>query len=177
MECDWDQLEQPTEPQRVAVPYVDMGHSRIILRTADVQVVVTRNAMVRLGQGIDKVAIDCNRFQRWRSAASACADLVRGTMPTGKREEWTLILAAVSLDQQRSYFHFMQVDVPLLRHPQEQVHGLLGQRAISPTGAQETSDAPRVGHQGEGSITGHYTEYMAPSLAEHSSLRFGRFAC
>ena len=34
-----------------------------------------------------------------------------------------------------------------------------------------------VSHQGEGSILGHYSEYLVPSLAEHNGFRFSRFAC
>ena len=32
-------------------------------------------------------------------------------------------------------------------------------------------------HQGEGVISGHYSEYMVASLAEHQGFRFSRFSC
>lgn len=80
-----------------------------------------------------------------------------------------------------------QVDLPLLKHKQQDVHGLLGQRALAPAslgqggahgGVQLESEAlSRVsfGHQGEGAIAGHYADYMVSSLADHSGFRFCQF--
>ena len=136
--------------------------------------------MVNLGVGADTTSIDCAFFRQWPVAASACDELLRAAAPEDKRAEWTLLLAGVFLDP-RNYFHFTQVDVPLLKYRQEQVHGLLGQRAISPADAPLASTTPagRVhgSHQGEGSIAGHYSEYMVPSLAEHTGFGFCRFSC
>ena len=77
-----------------------------------------------------------------------------------------------------------------MEYAQKDVHGLLGQRAISAQKSQQAYQArvhatgrlPKttrveVSHQGEGSIIGHYSEYMVASLAEHVGFRFSQFAC
>lgn len=230
MDCSWMEANHDA-PERT-LPEVDSGHSRLLLRTSEVQVVISRQAMINLEAGGEATAIDCKRFVQWLAASSACNDLLRGTAPTEKREEWTLVLAMLSLDPSKHYFHFTQVDLPYVRHDQAEVHGLLGQRAIeivkppsgapsqhaehrhhgsegatgkpehalpaaasrmasdqnasgmAPERARSTLRAEDVhharvsfGHQGEGAIVGHYSEYIVASLGEHTGFRFCRFGC
>jgi len=224
MTCAWEVVEEG-QLHVPPLPRLATGHSRILLRTADAQVTVSRHAMVSLSRGRKGTAIQCDDFKRWPVSFGACGLLLRGGAPAAKREEWTLILASLSLNAHTDYFFFTQVDLPLIKHGQEDVHGLLGQTAISvrSTGApntatreaaNETSSADpaatraeeqlqrqpgttslggqgrsasgqtsaesvhvEVSHQGEGTILGHYSEYMVASLAEHQGFRFSRFTC
>jgi len=131
MRCTWQPAPELQRPLRL--PLVDSGYSRFKLRSADVQVDVTRNAMVSLGGAHDQPpsAVDCSLFAEWSKAAAACKQLLQGVAPASKRHEWVLMLLMPSLAAERR-FHFTQVDIPQVRHTQLDVHGLLGQRAIEP---------------------------------------------
>ena len=141
--------------------------------------------------------IDCKSFAQWPAAAASCDELRRGVAPAERRDEWALMLVMPSLEA-HNLFYFMQFDVPVLRYAQPQVHGLLGQRALSPApadpaigGEPETTTAgvgarggaslveaanARFGHQGEGAIFGRYDQYLVPTIADHG-YTFGRFSC
>ena len=203
MDCLWEPLEyaRPT-----VLPLVDMRFSRLKLRTAREEVTISRHAVVSYadadaggggGGGAGGQRLDCKSFAQWPAAAASCDELRRGVAPAARRDEWALMLVMPSLEP-HNLFYFMQFDVPVLRYAQPQVHGLLGQRALSPApadpaigGEPETITAgvgarggaslveaanARFGHQGEGAIFGRYDQYLVPTIADHG-YTFGRFSC
>ena len=137
MRCWWNATDGDPDAPPLVLPRLELGFTRLTLRTEKVQVVATRNAMVDLNGGGgasgggEATEIDCARVKAWPRARYACRQLMQGTAPPAKQSEWTLLLVTPWLRPEQR-FHFMQVDLPLLRYEQPQVHGLLGQRAIAP---------------------------------------------
>ena len=143
MTCEW--LPSDEVPSALQLPRVDLGYSRVKLRSADVQVDVTRNAMVTLGgsHGIPPSAVDCATFREWELAERSCRALLQGTAPESKRHKWLLMLLMPTLPREQQFF-FTQIDIPLVKHVQRDVHGLLGQRAIEPAFTRTIDAAARA---------------------------------
>eukprot|EP00965_Chrysotila_dentata_P015207 502880-Pleurochrysis_carterae.AAC.2 len=79
--------------------------------------------------------IPCDKFASWHSAFEACQLIaLNEEVPPAKGNEWALILSTFAKTSDR--FFFTQVDLPVLTYSQSQVHGLLGQRAVSITPLQ-----------------------------------------
>jgi len=141
MRCRWNATDGDPDAPPLELPRLELGFSRLKMRTAKVQVVATRNAMVNLNGGGDggggggggeaATELDCARVKAWPRARYACRQLMQGTAPPAKQQEWMLLLVTPWLRADQR-FHFMQVDLPLLQYEQPKVHGLLGQRAIAP---------------------------------------------
>jgi len=183
--CFWQALGGA---DRLDLPLMRSAYTRLKLRTSEVQATITRNAMVDFGVGTRTTGIDCAQFARWPTAASACLQLLNGTAPRDRQQEWAMILALPSLQPER-YFYFTQVELPQL---QTQAHGLLGQRAASVEmevgddahaqqqpplgGLLAGAGEPRFGPQGEGAIAGHFREYLVHSLHSHAEFRYSRFS-
>ena len=143
MTCEW--IETTRLPTTVVAPQVDMRHSRVRVRHEHVQVDVTRNAMVDYGgkNGVPLTTVDCGDFSEYALAAKACKAVLDGSAPASRKEEWLLTLVMATLPQSR-VFHFTQIDMPLVRLPQDQVHGLLGQRAVNPAFTRTIDPAARA---------------------------------
>ena len=148
MDCLWEPLEYARPP---VLPLVDMRFSRLKLRTAREEVTISRHAVVSYadadaggggggGGGAGGQRLDCKSFAQWPAAAASCDELRRGVAPAARRDEWALMLVMPSLEA-HNLFYFMQFDVPVLRYAQPQVHGLLGQRALSPAARRAVGDA------------------------------------
>ena len=144
MDCLWEPLEyaRPT-----VLPLVDMRFSRLKLRTARGDDLAPRvvsyadaDAGGGGGGGVGGQRLDCKSFAQWFAAAASCDELWRGGAPAARRDEWALMLVMPSLEA-HNLFYFMQFDVPVLRYAQPQVHGLLGQRALSPAARRAAGDA------------------------------------
>ena len=143
MTCEW--IVSRRLPSTVVAPQVDMRYSRVKVRHADIQVDVTRNAMVNLGgkNGFLLSEVDCGDFSEYELAAKACKAVQDGSAPSHKRQEWLLILVMTTLPRSR-LFHFTQIEVPFVGHSQSQVHGLLGQRAVKPAFTRTIDPAARA---------------------------------
>ena len=72
-----------------------------------------------------------------------CKAVLDGSAPAHRKEEWLLTLVMATLPRSR-LFHFTQIDTPLVRLPQDQVHGLLGQRAVNPAFTRTIDPAARA---------------------------------
>ena len=131
MTCEWMYANEL--PATLAAPQVDMRHSRVKVRHSDIQVDVSRNAMVNLGgkNGVPLSTVDCTDFSEYALAEKACKALLYGFAPPKKRQEWLLMLILTTLPREQQFF-FTQIDIPFVRHVQRDVHGLLGQRAVQP---------------------------------------------
>ena len=153
MRCRWNVTDGSPDAPRLELPLLELGFTRLKLRTAKVQVMATRNAMVNLnggggggggggsGSGGEAATeLDCARVKAWPRARYACRQLMQGTAPPAKQSEWMLLLVSPWLRAEQR-FHFMQVDLPLLLYEQPKVHGLLGQRAIAPRPVDEAAAA------------------------------------
>jgi hypothetical protein len=112
--CWQDVHELPTPPE---LPLVASPYSRLHVRTPTAQLAVTRNAMVDLGDGDDRLTIDCGLFRGWPDALAACTRVARGQAPADREREWTLMFATPFVRGER-YFHFAQLDVLRLDHAQ-----------------------------------------------------------
>ena len=143
MTCEW--IASGRLPITVVAPQVDMRYSRVKVRHADIQVEVTRNAMVNLGgtNGVPLSELDCTDFSEWEMAEKACKAVQHGTAPPHKRQEWLLILVMTTLPSEQQ-FHFTQIEIPFVGHSQSQVHGLLGLRAVKPAFTRTIDPAARV---------------------------------
>ena len=95
-------------PAMLELPLIKTAYSRVKIRTRALQTTITRNAMVHLGNGTQGTTIDCTHFSRWPDAAQKCRQLMHGSAPPDKQQEWVLILASPFLSP-RDYFHFIQV--------------------------------------------------------------------
>jgi hypothetical protein len=194
--CSWREMSS-SEFDALQLPDVYSGHSRIQLRTETAMLQVSRHAMVRLGTHTpslvsEMTGIDCKEFTQWMIASQACEALRTEIAPGEYREHWTFVLSLPKLNPMTDYFHFLQVDVPMIKHGQADVHGLLGQRVVEAPAStsvahqrqrpsagtaaldEEHADVDlirsaraRFGHQGGGAIEGHYTDYMVTSLMDH----------
>ena len=167
-----------------SLPLVDGGFSRIRVAAATATVTVTRHSMVSLD-----AEIDCADFFAWSAAADACAQLLRGTAPAARRDEWVLILTLAWAAPPRRFF-FMGIDMAnVTAASRGDVHGLLGQRTFADEGAAhggasvgargKAEAVPSLfGKQGEGAIEGVYLDYARTTLSEHAGAgRFSRFGC
>ena len=143
MTCEW--IESTRLPTTVVAPQVDMRHSRVRVRHENIQVDVTRNAMVNYGgkNGVPLTTVDCGNFSEYELAAAACKAVRDGSAPAHRKEEWLLTLVMATLPRSR-LFYFTQIDMPFVRHTQSQVHGLLGQRAIKPAFTRTIDPAARA---------------------------------
>ena len=143
MTCEW--IASRRLPSTVVAPQVDMRYSRVKVRHADIQVDVTRNAMVNLGgkDGVPLSAVDCGDFSEYELAAKACTAVQDGSAPAHNRQEWLLILVMRTLPREQQ-FHFTQIEVPFVGHSQSQVHGLLGLRAVKPAFTRTIDPAARA---------------------------------
>ena len=143
MTCEW--IESTRLPTTVVAPQVDMRHSRVRVRHENIQVDVTRNAMVNYGgkNGVSLTTVDCGDFSEYALAATACKAVLDGSAPAHRKEEWLLTLVMATLPRSR-LFYFTQIDMPLVRLPQDQVHGLLGQRAVNPAFTRTIDPAARA---------------------------------
>lgn len=143
MTCEW--VASNKLPTTVVAPQVDMRYSRVKVRHADIQVDVTRNAMVNLGgkNGIPLIEVDCGDFSGYELAAKACKAVQDGSAPSHRRQEWLLILVMTTLPRSRQ-FHFTQIEVPFVGYSQSEVHGLLGVRAVKPASTQTIDPAVRA---------------------------------
>ena len=185
MACGW----RVPDGEPLRMPFFDGGHSRIKVRTARANVTVTRNAMVDLGTATE---IDCADFARWPAADVACWDALEGDAS----HETLLLLAGPKLRREQR-FHFMEVELTGLDMRADEVHGLLGQRALQTSvvdGADSGAStsrlasvgasgafalmeaARRFGAQGEGAIEGVHTDYTRVALDMHGGARFARFS-
>ena len=147
MTCEWTAANEL--PATLIAPQVDMRYSRVKVRHSDIQVDVSRNAMVNLGgkNGVPLSTVDCTDFSEYALAEKACKALLHGSAPPKKRQEWLLMLLmttlpAVLLHEQQ--FFFTKIDIPYVRHVQRDVHGLLGQRAVQPAFTRTVDPAARA---------------------------------
>ena len=143
MTCEW--IASRLLPTTVVAPQVDMRYSRVKVRHADIQVDVTRNAMVNLGgkNGVPLTEVDCGEFSEYELATKACKSVQDGSAPSHRRQKWLLILVMTTLPRSQQ-FHFTQIEVPFVGYSQSEVHGLLGVRAIKPEFTQTIDPAVRA---------------------------------
>jgi len=180
-------------------PVLDSGFSRLRIDGPRAVATVTRHCMLSYDH-----ELDCAEFGAWRAAEAACMQLLRGTAPPERRDEWVMILSLPQLQQGQVHptptsqherrFHFVGVELTNVSDAPSEVHGLLGQRAAATSVDDEGSASAggrgqgdivaataAFGPQGEGAIEGVYGEYAVETLSAHPKRgglsRHGRFAC
>ena len=150
-----------TEGSRVELPLMDSGHSRLSMRSRqlepgvhdELKISIARNALVA-----PDTDVDCEDFTAWEVAHAACLHLIGGTAPPERREEWALLLTMPYLEPHMR-FHLAQLDVPAVEPTswrgseagwraeqariQRQVHGILGQRSQVPPTPEQVRERNR----------------------------------
>ena len=100
MACTWEEaVSWQVGRASFALPRLDSGFTRVRVAGEKATAVVTRHGMLSLD-----VELDCKSFDSWPTAAAACGQLLRGTAPSAKREQWVMILALPSLQPSQRFF-------------------------------------------------------------------------
>jgi hypothetical protein len=134
--------------------------------------------------------LTCSDYVRWSAALAACHKVAAyearaGSTPSSHaiENQKTILGAMRTMNSPKQRFWFGQLSLTRLAFPQQDVHGLLGQRAVSISGQtfeagvlSERRSVSPLGKQGEGAIEGSYVDYKVERLNEHTRHMHSRFA-
>ncbi|KAL1503238.1 hypothetical protein AB1Y20_011294 [Prymnesium parvum] len=202
MTCDWFPVSAKWS-RSMSLAHVQPGITKTHLHIGNSLLVVTRDSL-RQGNNVS-----CDDFERWPKAREACYMVVRYLSREGGQQ------SAVSLSEEVIQYYFsilaayrgMLVPAPTVffffhlsvEHLDARdfsdpalLHGLLGQRLLSPRPVPNRSSmihpehilksagavhmlVSDLGSQGEGFIEGTYHDYMVPTLDNHCSFPFSQF--
>ncbi|KAL1495202.1 hypothetical protein AB1Y20_017067 [Prymnesium parvum] len=203
MTCDWFPVSAKWS-RSLSLAHVQPGITQTRLHIGNSVLVLTRDSL-REGSNVS-----CADFWRWPKAREACHLVVQHLSAAGGPQNaaslseeviqcYFAILAAyrgMLVPDPAGFFYFHlaveHLDARDFSDP-TLLHGLLGQRLLSPRPVRNRSSTvihpdhilksagivnklvSDLGSQGEGFIEGTYHDYMVPSLDNHCAFPFSRF--
>ncbi|KAL1503846.1 hypothetical protein AB1Y20_012311 [Prymnesium parvum] len=189
MTCDWFPISAKWS-RSMSLAHVQPGITQTRVAIGNSMLVFTRDSL-RKGDNVS-----CADFWRWPTAREACHLLtVECWFRIMRSSSSFTSLSSTSISMTFFFFHLAveHLDKHDFSDP-VLLHGLLGQRLLSPRPVQNRSSTvihpdhilksagsvnilvSDLGSQGEGFIEGTYHDYMVPSLDNHCAFPFSQFS-